>query len=422
VSRTLSPLFRRVAIQQQQQRYYGSILLARPLAFSLLAAFFVLIAGLIIAFFATCGFTRSETVSGVLLPVQGLVRIYTPQPGTIVEKKVVEGQAVRAGDILFVLSNERASVAGEGTETAIGSLLESRKAKLADELEQHERMAKQQQAALDVRREQSRTQLAQLDSEIALQAKRAQMAETAAQRYADLHKSHYVSDAQAQDRLAEAVEQQARLRSLERSRSTMLSELAVLESERQGQPIKARREASSIERAIAELEQGAAENEARRHIVVRAARDGVVASIVGELGQFVSDATPLAFVVPPHSVLEAEIYAPSRAIGFVRPGTEVWIRYEAFPYQKFGQQRGVVRDISDTPVPVGSNGLVVERARAASEPVYRIRVALDAQAVKAYGRQQPLKAGMQMEASLALEKRRLIEWIIDPIYSVTGKL
>ena len=44
------------------------------------------------------------------------------------------------------------------------------------------------------------------------------------------------------------------------------------------------------------------------------------------------------------------------------------------------------------------------------------------QAVQAYGQPQPLAAGMQLEADVLLDRRRLIEWIFEPLLSVTGRV
>ena len=63
---------------------------------------------------------------------------------------------------------------------------------------------------------------------------------------------------------------------------------------------------------------------------------------------------------------------------------------------------------------------VLNREGAAAEPVYRITVVLASQTVPAYGGQAPLQPGMTLEADVALERRRLFEWVLDPLYAVTG--
>jgi membrane fusion protein len=58
----------------------------------------------------------------------------------------------------------------------------------------------------------------------------------------------------------------------------------------------------------------------------------------------------------------------------------------------------------------------------AGEPYYRVVVALDLQSVMAYGKAEPLKPGMLLEADILGERRRLIEWVFEPLYSLNGHL
>src|SRR5207344_2697029 len=121
-----------------------------------------------------------------------------------------------------------------------------------------------------------------------------------------------------------------------------------------------------------------AENEARREIVVVAPTNGIATGIAAVVGQLVDNSAPLAFIVPAGSRLRAELYAPSRAVGFVSVGQEVLLRYEPFPYQKFGHYRGRVEAVSQTAV---SPGARTGDAPLGGEPVYQVVVALEAQTV-----------------------------------------
>lgn len=131
--------------------------------------------------------------------------------------------------------------------------------------------------------------------------------------------------------------------------------------------------------------------------------------------------------------MQAQLFAPSSAVGFLRPAQAVQLRYQAFPYQKFGHHPGQVLQVSRTPLqaaelaslPLSAGafpGASADGAAPAAEPLYRITVALDEQTVQAYGVAQPLVAGMQLEADVLLDRRRLIEWIFEPLLSVTGRL
>jgi len=97
----------------------------------------------------------------------------------------------------------------------------------------------------------------------------------------------------------------------------------------------------------------------------------------------------------------------------------VLLRYVAYPHQKFGTYRARVQAISRNPLPAAELGFVPPDG--SREPLYRIKAALDSQSVLAYGRAQPLRAGMQVEADVLLDRRRLVEWIFEPLLSLAGR-
>ena len=105
-----------------------------------------------------------------------------------------------------------------------------------------------------------------------------------------------------------------------------------------------------LERDLAQANRDAAEQDAEQRLVVRAPQSGTVSTLLAEPGQSVSPASALATLVPEGAVLQAQLFAPSSAIGFVQPGQAVRLRFEAFPYQKFGQQPARVLQVSRTPL------------------------------------------------------------------------
>ena len=162
-----------------------------------------------------------------------------------------------------------------------------------------------------------------------------------------------------------------------------------------------------------------AENDARRAVVVAAPQPGTITGAVLQIGQRIDGGQPLGSIVPMDSVLIAELYAPSRAVGFVAPGAEVRLRYEAFPYQKFGHARGVVATISQTTLAAAA---APASSLSRGEPLYRIVVTLQSQTVSAYGEPRPLLPGMAVEADVLLETRRLYEWVLEPLYAMAARL
>jgi membrane fusion protein len=147
----------------------------------------------------------------------------------------------------------------------------------------------------------------------------------------------------------------------------------------------------------------------------------VVSTVAAQAGQAVSAAVPLATLLPAGARLQAHLYAPSSAVGFLRAEQAVLLRYEAFPYQKFGLQRGRIEAVSLTPL--AANELAAQPwAAAAREPMYRIAVTLERQDVPSGDGARPLVPGMQLEADVPIERRRLVEWLFAPVVGLAQRI
>jgi membrane fusion protein len=123
--------------------------------------------------------------------------------------------------------------------------------------------------------------------------------------------------------------------------------------------------------------------------------------------------------------LQAHLYAPSRTAGFVRTGQAVWLRYAAYPYQKFGLAQGDVIEVSQTPIapqdlPPGQQQALSQAAQSI-EPLYRITVSLANQSIFAYGRDHLLKPGMALEADVLQDRRAVWEWVLEPLLAVPAR-
>ncbi|NDI85488.1 HlyD family secretion protein [Undibacterium crateris] len=417
---TSSSLFRRQAIDHISNRKYGSVLLATPLSHRFLTLLFVSIALSIIVFFAFFSTTRKAHCSGVLLPSLGVIRVLPTQAGVVLAKHIVEGQIVHAGDVLFVLSSERSAVAGDAQKTISSLLINRRNSFTADQTQ----LLAQSRTRLEALRRRASdlvSEIAKIDGQIILQKQRVQLAEKAYQRYSDLQATSFISAAQLQDKQAELIDQQQRLAELVRIKSANGRDLTTANADIVDLQLQTQRDAAAVQRNVSTVEQDLTENEARRELVVRAPQDGTVTTITAAVGQTVTPSTAIASLIPAGSQLEAEIYAPSRSAGFLQPGMQVLIRYQAYPYQKFGQYRATVKEVANNALRPEELPLGPQSANS-NEALYRIRVTLNQQNVTAYGRQLPLKSGMALDASILLEQRRLYEWVLEPLYSISGRV
>lgn len=413
-------LFRPEVIEHRRTEWLGKIVLVRPISFAFLTALAVGLTAATAGFLAWGEYTKKARVSGFLTPSEGLIKVNVVQSGTVLERRVSDGQAVRRGDVLFVISYDHNTATQSQAQASITQQLALRRQSLLDDLEKQRSMGTQREAEQQRRLVLLRGEIAQLQSERDTQVRRMQSAQSAMRRYEELKARNFVSDMQLQQKDDDLLDQQARLQGIDRTKLSMLRDLATIEAELRDLPMRTAREISATEREIASTEQQLTESESRREAIVTAPESGTVTTILAERGQTVSPSLPLLAIVPEGSALEAQLYAPSRAVGFVKVGQRVLLKYQAYPFQKFGQYEGKVTVVSRTALQ--PNEVPSQVVSAIPTPMYRIDVALKSPTVTAYGKEEPLQAGMQLDADIELERRGLLEWVFEPLISLRGQL
>ena len=411
-------LFRQEAVDAQREKLLGEVSIARPVAswvFTLVA-----VAGaLALLLFAVRGeYTRRERVEGFLALDAGAARILVPDAGTLSELSVSEGDEVAAGAPIARIKVERGTGSTASTSEAVAREINARRTLLAQEQEQVRQLGGQQVEQLRKRIRDLTAERDQADSEIRLQEQRAASAREQAERYRKLVGDRYVSDIVAQQKRDDVTDQELKVQALKRQRAALDRDLGAARAEEPSIGIRTRTQIEQVSRQISELQQSLAQEEARRETVIRAPIAGTVTNIALSLGQSVSVDTALATVLPRGSGLRAQLLVPTRAIGFIAKGSEVVLRYEAFPFQRFGQYRGEVIDVGRTVwLPGERIGPMMVR-----EPVYRVDVRLDRQDISAGEQRFPLRPGMLASADILLERRTVFEWIFEPVMQLREHL
>ncbi|MBS0521603.1 MAG: HlyD family efflux transporter periplasmic adaptor subunit, partial [Proteobacteria bacterium] len=153
-------------------------------------------------------------------------------------------------------------------------------------------------------------------------------------------------------------------------------------------------------------------------VVVRAPVSGRIAAIPALAGAAVESGGLIATVVPDGASLHARVFVPTRAIGRIRAGQRVSIRYEAFPYQKYGTFRGRIQEVSNS-VLLPREIETVSPVRL-GEPAYVLDVAIDRQAVAlGDGREAPLRPDMLFSATIEADRRPILAWIGESVFGVS---
>jgi membrane fusion protein len=261
-------------------------------------------------------------------------------------------------------------------------------------------------------------ELKQIDAGIAVQLARVKAAREAAERYEEMFNRRLITRLLVEDAHANHLAQQGHIHEQERMRIALRREYETLQRESQAAGFAADKRISELERLTLSLSQEIAESESRRIVVIAAPADGTVTAIVADRGVTVTPQSSLLAILPQDARLQARLLVPSRAIGSIAVGDAVSVRYHAFPSQRFGKFDGTIAEISKTLLaPAEFDGPI-----ATKEPVYRVTVALANSDVPTGRGSVPLQAGMQLDADIWLERRRLIEWLFEPLLDTARRV
>lgn len=411
-------LFRQEAIDAQREKFLGEATIARPLPMWGMTLLAIGAAGLMIAVAIWGQYTRRERVEGYLQLDVGAAKVSITDTGRVAELLVKEGQEIKAGAPMLRLSLDRSTAASSSTSAVVTGELSQRRGSLEKEQGQMRELALQQLQQVRKRITDIQSEIGQSEQETRLQAQRLASATELSKRYQQLAKDKFVSEIVAREKQDAVTDQEIRVQALMRQKAALERDLSAARLEEPAVALRSRTHVEQMSRQISEVQQSLAQEDAKRETIIQAPITGVVTNIAVSVGQSVAADSPLATILPAGSQLQAEMLVPTRAIGFVTKGKEVILRYEAFPFERFGQYRGVIADVSQTVWSPGDKiGPLTVR-----EAAYRITVKLDKQTVAAMGQEIPLRSGMLVNADILLEKRSLLEWIFEPVLQLRGRL
>ena len=412
-----SKLFRDRALEAKRDAWIGRVQIAQPLPVKLVAFIAALLVGLSLAYAELGHYTRRVNATGVLLPRDGLLDLSSNVVGIIAACAVEEGQKVTKGQLLFVIDREANSVAGPTVRRVIDSLTQQ-KALLQQQRDLRKAAARREKEGLQAQISNEQAQRAELAQHIAVNEEPLRSLKDKTDQLAAAVKNHVVSDTSFEYHFSAYREALARQGMEKENYLQTEGRLVQANANLAALELKTQQSVNEIDQNILDIERQIADNEAKLSLQVLAPADGVMTGLRVHVGQGVEANSTLVTLLPNSGTMEANLFVESSAIGFLRVDAPVLLRYAAFPFQKFGLYKGKVKEI--TLAPITQDATAPRTARTASEkdPLYRIVVTPDLPYVIAEGKQQMLEAGMEVQATIALDRRHLYEWMFEPLYQV----
>ncbi len=337
---TRETLFRKEVLQRKRGDYLGKAIIINPISFSAWSFGLFAIAVILVLFLYFGEYARRQEVPGILVPDKGVIHIYAEKPGIIRDKFVHQGDEVKKGQLLYLISTDQYTLTDQSLYTQ---------------------------------------QITSLKKQMTVQKSRLSVLRKALTRYQHLLKKNLITE----------IEYQKYYDTYLSAKGT-LYDLASRLSQVQG----------------------------NSDYTMRAPAEGTLSILTGTVGDHVTAQHLLAALIPQGAHLEGVLYVPTEAIGFIKLGGKVLLKYQAYSYQQFGVHEATIDRIDKSIL----SPTDIKNPLSLRGPFYRVIVALKQQGVNVYGHTQPLVPGMVFDAIILSEKRKIWQWILSPIYSLKGSL
>lgn len=410
-------LFRDEVVRAGANDLKGNVLLGQPRATTVMVVLLgVLVAGF--AVFAMLGdYARTENVRGILLTDPPPARIGIARQGVVSELFVAEGQRVEKGAKLFRIDTDVWT--SEGARVGAESV-----ARLSEEAELQSQQARDirntyRNARLQIENQISdqRAQLGTLKGQISLQEQVLASVTDIYERAASVADRGFVSVLDLERRRQQMLQTQQQLSNLEQQTVSIESAIRQAELERNGLANSMSRELSTIETNTSRLQRERSQMAGSRDFVIRAPIEGLVSAMQLSQGQSAQPGISAMTLVPIDKKIEAQLFAPTRAIGLVQVGQEVNLLVDAFPYQKFGNIKARVASVAATIV----DPKQIDAPFAVEEPIFKVRVELSEAPQALLDRGVVLQPGMTLQGSIVLERQSFLDWMLSPLTAVTKR-
>lgn len=416
---TRPPLFRPEVAQRNWELLASKGLMPRPPLFTGAIIVLLLVAFAGGAFFLARGaIPRVESAQGYLEPAGGVARVRSPRQAIVEAVHVKDGQLVQRGDLLVTLQSGQITPSGATAETQISGQLQAQKRDIETQLGREQDWRRNEERRLAAKVNDLIHDLDLLERNIATQQEQMALAQRQAERIRSLAERGTMSLDELHRREIAALTQKLAVQTSERELAAKRADLVQARIALEQLPTLASERQRALRDSLANAQQRLIELEARRSVVVRAPTAGRIAAIPALAGSAIDNGGLIATIVPDGAELRARLFVPTRSIGKVNAGQAVALRYDAFPYQKYGSFKGRVEDVSSSVL------LPQEIEKVApvkvAESAYVLDVVLERQTVPSGGTGLAhLRPDMTLTAMIEIDRRPLLAWIGDSLFGIS---
>lgn len=421
-----SELFRKEALYHQRHHWLGKALLLKGIPTWIVITstlFFIII---ICITLIKGDYNRRVNVRGEIFSQQQTVTILAPQQGKILKRYVEIGDMVAKGSPIYELDISRDTQSGNFSENSRVSINQQvfLTKNIINKLTENKKINidKLTQQLVEYRKSYNSTKALVENSLDGLNDMKNSM-----KNYDEYLKRGLISKEQSYNQRYLFYQQQSSWLSMNSQLIQENLQIINIESEITSTSVDFDNRILEYELKLSEFNRMLAEVDANGTLIVTAPVTGKVENMAFTEGQMFSLSDSLAQILPGKKQhYQLMLWLPNNSIPFVHAGDKVNIRYDAYPYEKFGQFSGKITSLSRVPATesemMNYKGSYPAGTQTTKEAYYKTIVTLNDQTLSFENNTLPISNGMSAEVTLFLEKRPLYQWILSPYYDIKRSL
>ncbi|ROP63028.1 colicin V secretion protein [Enterobacter sp. BIGb0383] len=414
-------MFRQDAIEHKKMKWRGRAILLPgvPLWVTVLGCSFFIIAFLVFTIGGT--YTRRVNVSGEITTWPRAVNVYSNVQGYVVKQFVVEGQAIKKGDAIYLIDVSKSTSSGVVSDSHRQDI-ESQLVRIDSIITKLEESKKTTLSTLEKQRLQYKNAFVRSSAIIGRAEEGIKIMKNNMENYKNYQTKGLINKDQLTNQVALYYQQQNNFLNLSGQNEQNALQITNIENQIHTQAAEFDNRIYQMELQRYDLQKEKTNADIEGEVIIRALSDGKIDSMSVTTGQMVNAGDSLLQIIPKNiENYFLVIWVPNDAVPYISVNDRVNVRYEAFPAEKFGQFAATVSSISRTPASpqeMLTYPGAPKNTQTSSVPWYRVIVRPEKQVIAWDEKTLPLENGMKAQTTLFLETRKIYQWMLAPFYDM----
>lgn len=368
----------------------------------ILCSFIIFI--IVVLFMYFSNYTQKINIHGIVYPDKGIVSIKSKQSGVLSALYKKNGESVRLDEKLFAVDASSSTYFFRNNEENYWRMFLKLK-------NLNDKEAQVDIKTLDSKKKLTEEQIAQTINSIEIMEGQIRLLDAAIKSHEEsfnkiqnAYKKKYVSNVDKNNAEILLIDKKIQ-------RQSLYNEII----SQKGQVINLNKELDDIENRIKDIQ---SDNEKERvqslmkmygiasetESIVHASVAGKVAEVIERTGEGVNSGDTIMTIIPQGSTNQIVAFISPELVGEIKKGTRVALKYDSYPYQRFGVEHGTISDISTVPLhpeDIYANfGLKLEKAS------FRVEIK-----ITDHKKKINIIPGMSLEVEIPTRKTSIIKWV-----------